>query len=197
MAKEISERSQGHNEVADVYDSKKKSWYINRFRAIPKRIYELTGKESPSVLDLGCGTGLILSWFNGRRVGVDCSEKMLEVAERERPGPTYVFSDISNFRTEERFDAIILVDVIEFLKDLSFFRQLRNLLNQDGVLLVVNINPKMKPLVWLFDKLNMKLPTGKWIWRKPEDIMSAVKEAGFNKVFSEPNFPHIYYWGFG
>lgn len=68
--------------------------------------------QATSVLDLGCGTGLLLSSLPGtiRLVGVDPAAAMLEVA-RNRPGGrhvSWVEADARSLRLGETFDLIVL-----------------------------------------------------------------------------------------
>jgi len=198
MAEDISEKTEhgGHDSIAEVYDNQKKGWYMNRLKVVPRKVSELTGKERPSVLEMGCGTGLVLSWFEGKKTGVDCSAGMIEVAKRQRPDAKYAVSDVRSFRTREKFDAVVMVDLIEFIEDLSFLSGARGMLADGGVLFIANASPKLRPAVWLLDKMKRKLPTGKWLWRKPQEITAAMEAAGFRNVCSESRFPHVYYWGF-
>lgn len=69
-------------------------------------------RDAKSVLDLGCGTGLLASALSeGRAVmGVDPAGAMLEVA-RARPGGdkvAWVEADARSFRSERRFDLILM-----------------------------------------------------------------------------------------
>ena len=68
--------------------------------------------QATSVLDLGCGTGLLLSSLPGtiRLTGVDPASAMLEVA-RNRPGGrhvSWVEADARSVRLGETFDLIVL-----------------------------------------------------------------------------------------
>lgn len=69
-------------------------------------------QDAASVLDLGCGTGLLAaSLGQGREVmGVDPAGAMLDVA-RQRPGGadvTWIEADARNFRCDRRFDLIVM-----------------------------------------------------------------------------------------
>ena len=79
-----------------------------------EKIFKASGKEVKTILDLGCGTGGHARVFakKGYRVtGVDISESMLEIARKkaadENLNINFVLSSIQNFKTEEKFDAVI------------------------------------------------------------------------------------------
>ncbi len=68
--------------------------------------------QAASVLDLGCGTGLLLSSLPGtiRLAGVDPAAAMLDVA-RSRPGGrhvTWIEGDARSVRLGETFDLIVM-----------------------------------------------------------------------------------------
>ena len=69
-------------------------------------------RDAGSILDLGCGTGLLLSRLAGRRtlVGVDPATAMLEVARKQPGGEgvTWIEADARSLRLDLRFDLIIL-----------------------------------------------------------------------------------------
>ena len=69
-------------------------------------------RDAGSVLDLGCGTGLLLSRLadSCAAVGVDPAKAMIEIARR-RPGGdrlTWVTADATELRLDRRFDLIVL-----------------------------------------------------------------------------------------
>ncbi len=67
------------------------------------------GELPTSVLDLGCGSGMHLSMFpsDTRKIGVDISESMLDVArKRGTPNTTYLHLKIGDFQTETKFDLV-------------------------------------------------------------------------------------------
>jgi SAM-dependent methyltransferase len=64
-----------------------------------------------SLLELGCGTGAILAGLAGRVAvtGLDRSTEMLAVAAAKLPGVPLVHADMTSFRLDARFDAVICV----------------------------------------------------------------------------------------
>lgn len=76
-----------------------------------------------SVLDLGCGTGLLLAWLSSRpglRVaGVDASETQVSIARTALPHLAIECSDGLAYLEEHgaTFDAVFCLDVLEHLDD--------------------------------------------------------------------------------
>ncbi len=62
-----------------------------------------------SVLELGCGTGVLLAGLEGDLTvaGVDQSPEMLAIAGRRLPGAMLVQADMTKFSLGQRFDVVI------------------------------------------------------------------------------------------
>ena len=92
---------------------------------------DLSGKR---VLEVGCGSGGILVPFTeigAEVVGIDFDDTYME-AGRKR-GLNLIDQSIYEFQAENKFDLIILKDVLEHLPDLNLVLQkLKNLLSETG-----------------------------------------------------------------
>ena len=94
-------------ELAELYDldspwSPDRDFYLS-----------LAGEMPISILDLGCGTGLLCDAYAARGhrvVGVDPAPAMLEIARRKPHGKKgeWVCSSAQDFRTDRRFDLIVM-----------------------------------------------------------------------------------------
>ncbi len=87
-------------------------------------LYLSAQKNLGSVLDSGCGTGLIggeVKRFVSYVEGVDISKSMLEQAKRKNIDDRLIVSDINAYLAKTRlsFDCIIAADVFIHLSDLS------------------------------------------------------------------------------
>lgn len=92
-----------------------------------------------NMLDLGCGTGLCAEAFEDiclTKVGVDISEKMIEIAD-EKGDYTYLYiADILEFITKKNdiYDIIIAADVLPYIGELSaFIKNIKKNLSTKGV----------------------------------------------------------------
>ena len=95
--------------------------------------------HSNSILDLGCGTGKLLSYFpnHWRKVGIDNSDAMLEIAKQTNSNSTFFKANISNFTLSEKFDLIVCThDAINYLLTINeiknFFSCVKTHLNPEG-----------------------------------------------------------------
>lgn len=92
-----------------------------------KKITEPFIEKPVRLLDLGCGTGLVGAEFNdvaSFSVGVDVSEKMLEVSDNRRVYDDLYVGEVVKFLREwdeEKFDLITAADLVPYLGDLTEF----------------------------------------------------------------------------
>ncbi len=73
-----------------------------------------------SLLDIGCGTGSLLKEFPeiSKKVGLDRSKKMLEMAMFRYPYADYIQADMDNFQVSSLFDLIVCThDSLNYLTD--------------------------------------------------------------------------------
>jgi SAM-dependent methyltransferase len=82
-------------------------------------------RPGSAVLDLCCGTGLMLAYLDRlgfRAYGVDESARMLEIARSNAAGAEVQQADMGSFSSEVRFDA-----VLSFCNSLNHVRSLQHL----------------------------------------------------------------------
>jgi SAM-dependent methyltransferase len=114
--------------------------------------------EGATVLDLCCGTGLILAHLEAlglQATGVDESSKMLALARSIAPRASLVQADMSEFRSALRFDAV--VSFYNSLNHARSFEHLRATLE--------NIESHLKPGGYLlFDYMLPETFELSWEW---------------------------------
>lgn len=126
--------------LAVTYKKKHRRQFDREFR-------DVTGATpSMSVLEIGCGTGLLLRYLEDRGyariAGIDMDENLLEVLSDLKSTEIHA-GDAASVLAEhfagQRFDRIVMFDVIEHIEmpDLiPLLKTLRDYLTDDGVLLL-------------------------------------------------------------
>lgn len=113
--------------------------------------FKLAGAPPISILDLGCGTGILSLAYAGaghRVTGVDPSSEMLRRAREKDPNHTvdWIMSSAQRFRSEKRFDLIVMTghafQVLQTDADvLATFDTMRNHLAPEGRIVFESRNP--------------------------------------------------------
>jgi SAM-dependent methyltransferase len=160
--------------------------------------------EGLRVLDLGCGTGRLLSTLNPTRgVGIDFSPRMIEIASRTHPNLEFVVGDIEDPATLAEivgpFDVIFLSDTIGALDDCqSTLFNLRHLFTSDTRLVISYFSRLWRPILALARKVGLQMPSMEQNWLAPEDIENLLHLANFEVVKREwrQMIPHRLF-GFG
>lgn len=115
------------------------STYNARLAAAKKlcRMFVLPGDY---ILEIGCGVGIIaksLAPLAGSYLGLDLSEKAIAVARQYVPTVSFYAGNILTFSLHTRFDAILLIDVVEHLSDLcTTFKKLEAHLSDRGRIII-------------------------------------------------------------
>ena len=142
--------------LAEIYDLDS-PWSIDRDFYV-----SLVDMPRQSILDLGCGTGLLCNAYAAKNhdiTGVDPSAAMLEVARRKPHGRkiAWVQSFAQNYRSDKRFDLIIMTGhafqvLLEDDDILATFAVMRQQLNHAGRIVFESRNPAIDwAATWDYD----------------------------------------------
>jgi cyclopropane fatty-acyl-phospholipid synthase-like methyltransferase len=149
-------------EVEGYYDSFKEHQAklgINvRHRTIFKNLLQLGLQKDSKVLEIGCGIGtvshLILSHISaGKFVGADISPESIAYAKKFNASfgnASFVVNDMQHFESPEKFDFVVLPDVLEHIpveQHNNLFRVLASVTSSDAKVLI-NI-PEPGCLDWI------------------------------------------------
>jgi SAM-dependent methyltransferase len=118
----------------------------------------------PSVLDVGCGTGLLEEKLRllpySSYLGIDFSIEALKAARRKLPSScSLVCADMTTFETSARFDVVAFMELEWPLLSVPVMRQYLKLLRPGG-----------RILLSLFDGRNRKATLGAW-----EEVQSSFR----------------------
>jgi 2-polyprenyl-3-methyl-5-hydroxy-6-metoxy-1,4-benzoquinol methylase len=154
-----------------------------------------------SVLDVGCGNGIISLNLGkeGYTVhGIDMSSKSIENAKQKNPFTNVTFSvmDAETMRASgKRYDAIVCSEVLEHLNQPgNLVRELFHILQDNGILLVTVPNgtgPRESLVTKPFLALRRK---NNWTWRSVVKLKTALGYSGTTIQSDADNLDHIQFF---
>ena len=149
--------------------------------------------EGKRILELGCGTGQLLNKLNpSYGLGVDLSNNMISIAQRNHPHLEFIHGDIedkeliSSLKSKGKFDFIVLSDTVGYLDDCEeAFMGLHTLCAPDTRLIVSYYSWRWQPILTLGEKIGLKMPSVDMNWLSTEDTMGFLELADFETVKRE------------
>jgi 2-polyprenyl-3-methyl-5-hydroxy-6-metoxy-1,4-benzoquinol methylase len=131
--------------------SLRQGFYLGvRWRLCPFELVETLVPEAGSILDFGCGYGLLSNFLalkSPRRhvLGVDISEKRIRIASRsvrERRNIAFVCGDFNRLEGK-RFDGIVMTDVLHHLSDTAvgfLLGRMHESMARDGLMVILDVD---------------------------------------------------------
>jgi len=150
--------------------------------------------QNKHVLELGCGTGEVLASVKpSYGVGIDFSEKMIDIAKNQFPNLNFLIQDAESLTVNHKFDYIIISDLLSSLNDIQ--KVLNNLIevsNNKTRIIISNYNYLWEPVLKLGEKIGLKAKQPLMNWLSTKDINNLLELEGFeiikieNKMFIPP-----------
>ncbi len=153
-----------------VLDQERSEYAKSNKLFVKKRFRDLTGKK---VLDLGCGYGYYTNYFTsiGANVlGVDGSEKMIEIARGKYPHCIYALHDISEKLPFEEgtFDLVFCNQVLMDIENIEIvFSECKRILKENGIFYYSIVHPAFYDGQWLVDEKGFKYAKSIRTYLKP------------------------------
>ena len=159
--------------------------------------FKLENKKKPlkniKILDIGCGGGLLsepLCRLGAEVLGIDASSKNINVANLHAKKNNliikYLCTSPENFKTNNKFDVILNMEIIEHVEDVDFFlKSCSKLLKKDGIMFVATLNKTLKSYLFAIigaEYILRWLPIGTHEWEKfvkPDDLVNILKKYNF------------------
>jgi len=158
--KHVNDVSAHFDAIAAEYDrwKEKNAYYYQSIISFLKKNIP----AGSSVLEIGCATGDILNSVAPERgVGLDVSAKMIEIARKKYPAYRFEAVPVENFACDEKFDYIIMVDLLDHVHDIAeVFRSVHKSCKPTTRIIATTINPWWSPVLDLMEKLKAKMPEG-------------------------------------
>jgi 2-polyprenyl-6-hydroxyphenyl methylase/3-demethylubiquinone-9 3-methyltransferase len=147
-----------------------------------------------SVLDVGCGPGLLsepLARLGAHVTGIDASDHFLKVAtlhaSEQKLNIDYQLSSIEDIvQKNKKYDMVCALEVVEHVDNVDrFLQSCMDVLKDDGVLFISTLNRTLisylKAIV-LAENILKWVPVGTHDWKRfltPAEIASTLQDGGF------------------
>jgi len=143
------------------------------------QVYQSLVPPGQSVLELGCGRGDLLAALKpALGVGVDFSEEMIRAARRRHPHIRFVHTDAHALDLTEKFDVIVLSDLVNDLWDVQTVLQQVSQLSTPRTRIIINSYSRLwEPVLNVAKWLGLAKPTLYQNWLTVEDIASLLNLA--------------------
>ncbi|WP_292391108.1 class I SAM-dependent methyltransferase [Methanosarcina sp. UBA5] len=141
----MSEIRRRFDDISKKYDGQRRKFIpcFDDFYRVPVSVASVN-TESPDILDIGAGTGLLSAFLMERYPEasftlIDISEKMLDMAKerfRDNPNVKYVVADCSKHHFAEKYDMVVSALSIHHLEDSGkkeIYKKSYFLLKQNGI----------------------------------------------------------------
>ncbi len=128
--------------------------------------------EGSNVLELGCGTGDLLAVVKPAiGVGIDFSPEMINIAKNKYPELLFICDDAEYFKSERKFDYVILSDLLNNLNDIQqMLISLKNNIHDKSRIIITNYNFSWEPLLRFGEFLHLKARQPVQNWLSTSDI---------------------------
>ena len=160
------------------------------YHRLIRRYYRYYVPKSSRVLEVGCGTGDLLSDLRpSEGVGIDLSPEMVKVARVRHPAPHLRFLEGAVERLvldEKPFDYIVLSDLLPFLFDIqAAFRALKPFCHA-RTRIIVNVHSRLwQPALDLLERTGLKYRQPVLNWVTTEDVVNLFELAGYQTISTD------------
>ena len=99
--------------------------------------------EGRSVLDVACGTGVMIEFYKKRGIkditAIDISDKMIEKAREKFDDVNFICGDVENYDFGRTFDHIVVYNAFpHFISGVELIEKLTGMLNKGGTLTIAH-----------------------------------------------------------
>ena len=162
--------------------------------------FNIKSKKMPlkniSILDIGCGGGLIsvpMKKLGANVVGIDASLKNINVAKifskEKNLEIKYICSSPEKLKIKKKFDVLLMLEIVEHVDDINLFiKQSSKFLKKNGLMFIATLNKTLKSYIFAIvgaEYILNWLPIGTHDWEKfvePKNLIRIGKESKLNLI---------------
>ncbi len=152
-----------------------------------EKYYKFFIPKNSKVLEIGCGTGELLKQVDPSfGVGIDFSEKMVDIARQNFPEYKFEIDDAEDLKISEKFDYIIASDLLTSLWDVQkTFSELKKVCHRKTKIVISTYNSFWGPILKFSEFLGLKSKQPIQNWLSINDIKNLLEIEGFEIVKKE------------
>ena len=145
------------------------------------------------ILDVGCGGGIIcepLARLGAKVTGIDFAPNNIKAAKihskKNKLKINYIHKDIEKSKLDEKFDLILMFEVLEHLDDWKkTIKKIKKNLNKNGTIIISTINRNLLSKLFAIDIAENIL---NWIPKGTHDYNKLIKPEELKKILTKENF---------
>ena len=141
------------------------------------------------VLDIGCGTGELLSKVKpAHGVGIDLDPMMIKIAKKNHPNLNFILHDVEaeskgNALLDDKFDYIILSDLFCYLEDCqAVLTKLHRWCHINTRVIIAHHAWHWEPVLKLAEKMGVKMPSLALNWLNEQDFDNFLRLSNFEII---------------
>ncbi|NVN94302.1 MAG: glycosyltransferase [Bacteroidetes bacterium] len=166
--------------------NKRQKWnQRNRFyhRSIEKYISFII-PDNKKILEIGCSTGDLLNSIKAtEKVGIDFAPNTIEIAKLKYPNIRFYVDDIEEMQLSEKFDYIIISDLLCCLWDAQkAFQNIRKLCHSQTRIVISQHNFIWEPIMKFVEFLGLKQKQPSQNWFSVKDVENILNLEGFQTI---------------
>lgn len=154
------------------------------------QIYRHLIPKGTSVLEIGCGSGRLLASLEAARaVGIDFSPAMLEQAQQQHPECEFINADAHFQVLDEKFDFVILSDLINDLWDIQACLEVaQNYCHSSTRLIINSFSHLWRMPLMIGSALGLTRPNLEQNWLEQKEIKNLLNLTDFELLTVYPEF---------
>lgn len=144
------------------------------YHQLNKNYIKFLVPENSSVVDIGCFSGDILDSLKPKRgLGIDFSKKSIEKAAIDYPHLRFQVSEIDHIDIEEKFDYIIVDNIIGYANDLqTAIRQIKKMCSPNSKIIFLYHSQVWRPILRLAELLGLRTKWPEQHWLSTKDLIN-------------------------
>src|SRR5215471_7455136 len=154
-----------------------------------KRLLRYIVEPGKRVLEIRCATGHLLDAVKpAYGLGVEISDKMVEIAREIYPHLTFLRSDPEALELDEKFDYIIFSHIFDTVDLLGALERIRRCCHRDTRLVIYSYNYLWQPALEFASRWGFRIPSFEPNWISEYDLKGFLHLAGFAAVRTHRRF---------